>query len=111
MSSTSTIKQVDSEFDDIYRITTENGLILDIFQNNKPIIGSIILYYILHEKDYINHSEYINSSEYTIMNGNIFNISAASILVSFGGLLGDIPFTDKTNLTENITLIYKITEN
>ena len=97
----SVIKQVESEFDDIYRITTENGLILDIPENKKPVIGSSIEYHINDDK---------NNSGYTIMNGIVYNIHNTGILVSFGGLLGNIPLdeTIKKTIKENISLSYKL---
>ena len=99
---TSAIKQVESEFDDIYRITATNGLVLDILESEKPKIGSNILYYINPDKDY--------GPEYTIMNGIIYMINNKSILVSFGGLLGNIPLDESTKKTikENVLLTYKL---
>ncbi len=96
-----TIKQIESEFDDIYRITAENGLILDISEYKKPVIGSTIEYYINEEK---------NNSEYTIMNGTVFVIQKKNILVSFGGLLGTIPLDESIikSIDNNIILSYKL---
>lgn len=97
----SKIKLIESEFNDIYRITTENGLVLDIPENKKPIIGSSIEY---------NINMGINNPEYTMMNGDIFSITDKGILVSFGGLLGSIPLdnTTKKNIQNAISLSYKL---
>lgn len=98
---TSTIKQIESEFDDVYRITAENGLVLDIPENNKPVIGSKIKYSIDTKED---------SHEYTIMNGIVFNTNNTGVYVSFGGLLGNIPLDDKMkkNIKNNLCLSYKL---
>jgi len=100
-----TIKQIDSEFDDIYRITTENGLILDISEIKKPTIGSTIEYYINDNKDHGN--------DYTIMNGIFFGENTNSVFVSFGGLLGNIPVNETIkksiiNNPNNVSLSYKL---
>jgi hypothetical protein len=92
------IKQVDSEFDDIYRITTDNGLILDISENEAPIIGSIIEYT-------INNPEYSIGPKHTIMNGTIFSTTKDTTIVSFGGLMGTIPSISKYGSNE-ISLSY-----
>jgi hypothetical protein len=105
MEITTKIKQINSEFDDIYRITTENGLILDISEVKKPEIDSIIKYYI-NNNDYNNYNDY---KGYTIMNGIVYNIHDNGILVSFGGLLGNIPLDEKikNELSLNsITIVY-----
>ncbi len=86
MTSTSTqiIKidlELESEFNNIYRITTENGLILDIYESKKPELLSIIEYSINKEIDATN----------VTMNGIIYEFDSTSIYVSFGGLLGKIP--------------------
>ncbi len=96
---TSVIKQIDCEFDDIYRITAENGLVLDISEIKKPTIGSRIEYYIDDNIDC--------GPTYTIMNGIFFGVNAHGILVSFGGLLGNIPVSSE-KIKENVTLIYRI---
>ncbi len=99
------IKQIESEFDDIYRITTENGLILDISENKKPDIGSRIEYY-------INDTPKNLDNNYVIMNGIFFETNSIGIIVSFGGLLGNIPMTEtaKNNISNhsNVCLIYKL---
>ena len=99
-----TIKQVDSEFDDIYRITTENGLVLDISENKKPSIGSSLEYYINDSKDH--------GSAYTIMNGIPFGAGPTGVFVSFGGLLGNIPLDETTKKTimnsSNVSLTYRL---
>ncbi len=102
-STTSVIKHIESEFDDVYRITTENGLILDIFETNAPEIGTKIEYRINDAK----------SDNYVIMNGIVFNSNDVGILVSFGGLLGTIPMDDDTkkSLKEEISLSYNLIKN
>jgi hypothetical protein len=101
---TSVIKQVESEFDDIYRIMTENGLVLDIHETKKPAIGSKIIYRLrdvcVVDTDF----------DYTIMNGIVFGTNNIGILVSFGGLLGTIPLDDsiKKSFKEEICLSYKL---
>jgi len=95
------IISIESEFDNIYRITTNDGLILDIFEHVKPIIGGEIEY---------NFGKNIVDipSNFNIMNGIVYNVSPGKILVSFGGLLGSIPVTDFFSKDEEITLIYKL---
>jgi hypothetical protein len=99
-----TIKQVDSEFDDIYRITTENGLILDIPEIKPPSIGSNIEYYINDVTD--------RGNDYTVMNGIFFVENTNSVLVSFGGLLANIPVDETTKKTiianPSVSLTYKL---
>lgn len=96
-----TIKYIESEFDDIYRITTENGLILDICEGSKPEINTHIEYHIENNLDKIKEG-------YTIMNGIIFSKENNSIFVSFGGLLGNIPVDENINLNDEITLSYRL---
>src|SRR4029078_6155622 len=99
---TSVIKQVESEFDDVYRITTENGLVLDVPETKKPVIGSKIEYRINMDIDILN-------SDYTIMNGIVFNKNNTGIIVSFGGLLGTIPLVDeKKVIKEEVCLSFKL---
>ena len=98
MSFTTKIKEVESEFDGIYRITCENGLILDIPEDKKPLIGSRFEYKINATNDPIYFT--------TMMNGIIFDVSDTNILVSFGGLLGNIPLIEAS--LGNISLSYKI---
>lgn len=97
------IRKVESEFDDIYRITTENGLVLDIPETKKPQIESMFEYH-------INQTDKYDNKEYTIMHGIFFNSGPNNIFVSFGGLLASIPITDthKSGLGEQISLAYKI---
>ena len=97
------IKEVKSDFDDVYRITTENGLILDVLEKKPPIIGSSIEYFISDSP-----IEYNNYKEYTIMNGILFNNHESGIFVSFGGLLGNIPVDLKTKniLSDSISIFY-----
>jgi hypothetical protein len=96
------IKQVKSEFDDIYRITTENGLILDIFESNAPKIDSEIEYCITNCTT--------NDKDFTIMNGIIYGTNDTGIYVSFGGLLANIPLDEKNkkSLSNAITIIYRL---
>lgn len=98
----SIIKQVESEFDGIYRITTENGLILDVSEKTKPKIDSSIEYCL----------ENVGTKDHVIMNGTFFDVSLTGIFVSFGGLMGNIPFLpkdkQKLNLMKDIRLSYKI---
>jgi hypothetical protein len=105
------IKQIESEFDDIYRITCENGLILDISESSKPVIGSSIEYFINLESESLKNRGYnINTDGYTIMNGIIYNNNTIGVLVSFGGLLGNIPndLLIKNLLTDTISIIYRL---
>jgi len=95
-----TIIKVQSEFDDIYRITTENGLVLDISEKKSPAIGSSFEYYLDNEDK--------EDKNYITMNGQIFGITENGILVSFGGLLGNIPCNDKDKDKLYITLHYLI---
>jgi hypothetical protein len=103
----STIKHVESEFNDIYRITTENGLILDIPETKMPEIGTEISYQI--SSDHSSDHGFLNS-DYTIMNGTVFNTNNVGILVSFGGLLGTIPMDESARklVKEEISLCYKL---
>jgi len=113
-----TIIQVESEFDNIYRITAENGLILDIPEKKQPPIGSVIEY-IIDINDIIDTK---HVSGYTIMNGIIFKTNTSEIIVSFGGLLANIPLdetlkriiknqTIKNQTIKNqLSLTYKIIE-
>lgn len=100
------IKKVESEFEDIYRITAENGLILDVSEIIKPKIGTIIEYSV--NTNSTENIDYKNYSEYCIMNGILYNIHNTGILVSFGGLLGNIPLEEKNNLSENIEFFYRL---
>ncbi len=98
------INKVDSEFDDIYRITTENGLVLDISEEKAPLIGSYIEYSLLITAQQCNFP----NEKYTIMNGILYNIHNTGILVSFGGLLGNIPLSEeiKKTLSDSVSIVY-----
>jgi len=101
MTTTTTVKQVECEFDDIYRITCENGLVLDISEDSAPKVGSEIEYSVYSIPSAV-------STGFTLMNGILFQTSPVNILVSFGGLLGDIPVTEqlKATLTESVSVVY-----
>lgn len=101
MDAVTVIRKVESEFDDIYRITTENGLVLDIPETKKPTVGSMIEYHVNTNKTY-------DSKEYTIMNGILFGSNEIGILVSFGGLLGNIPSKKESKVQEHVMLVYKL---
>lgn len=101
----SKIKQVESEFENIYRITAENGLILDIPETDKPVIGSSIEYSFLETETEFNGEA--GGPGYTIMNGILYSINNETILVSFGGLLGNIPY-DKKPFTGKLGTVISI---
>lgn len=97
----SNITNIESNFENIYRITTENGLIIDIFEDN---INNSKIEYIV-ENDI--NTAYSNT-EYTIMNGIIYERNNNVIYVSFGGLLASIPLCDGINFENNIIFKYKL---
>lgn len=90
----SKIINVSSEFENVYRIETENGLILDIFEENAPKIGHIF-----------NYTLELNNTYPCIMNGVVFGVQGNNSLVSFGGFLGSVPSIQKDR---EITLSYSI---
>jgi hypothetical protein len=100
---TSVIKHVESEFDNIYRITTENGLILDIPETKKPEIGTKIEYRINIDITDLDHN-------YITMNGTVFSTNNVGVLISFGGLLGTIPLNEigKKTIKEEVCLSYTL---
>ncbi len=84
------ITNVESEFDNIYRITTDSGIWIDIFEFDKPQIGSKIeIHGIGANSDDTNS----NSKCYTKMNGIVYHVSKDGFYVSFGGLLGYFPLS------------------
>ena len=90
----STITKVESEFDDVYRITTDNGLILDIFEKTKPVVGQKIEYS-------------LGQGQGTTMNGIVFAKTGNSVNASFGGFLASIPdITHSVGTT--ITIFYTL---
>lgn len=105
MSESVAIVKVESTFENVYRITTENGIILDIPEKDRPNVGTSIEYAVGHTLD--------NS---TIMNGFVFHTNGKYIYVSFGGLLGSIPIKIFPNCTssahsaqlQEFTLSYKL---
>ncbi len=97
----SRIIKVETYFENIYRISTENGLILDIFESEAPDETTFIEYsVVINEK--------INDLHKTIMNGTVFHTQNNCINVSFGGLLGNIPYNNFPKDQTTVTLIYEL---
>lgn len=113
INSHSIITEVHSEFDDIYRITTECGLIIDLYvvENDPddlvPTIGTTIIYNIVAPMEVGGVGEVGEVGEVggvsgvgevkatqTVLNGIIYDMEhgTKTIYVSFGGLLAKIPF-------------------
>ena len=72
-----------SEFTGVWRITTEDGSVLDIYEN-EPKIGTKFVYE-------INNESTSTSTTYTTMNGVVYNIDPKFVWISCGGLLSMIP--------------------
>jgi len=94
----SRINLVESQFDNIYIITTDNGLIIDLFEFEKPIIGSTIEY----------NTDNVTLDNCTSMNGSVFYVEKKGINVTFGGLLGYIPVNKIILNNSNIKFVYKL---
>jgi len=94
---TSVITKVESEFDDVYRITTKDGLIIDIYEEKRPEIGTIFEYEIN-----------ANNNSSTIMNGIVFSSSSNdTIQASFGGFLATVPACS-LSVGSPITIVYNL---
>lgn len=104
------IVSLHSEFENIYRITTEHGLIIDIFVTDNdviPAIGLELRYCIntCNNRDNNrdnNSNNGDNNSAVTVMNGIIYEIEhdSRTIYVSFGGLLAKIPSVQSVQTTQ-----------
>lgn len=73
----SKITQVKNDFDNIYRIKTEEFLV-DILSKKEPNTGDTIEYEFNPDK----------KEKGKILNGRIFQIANGKIYVSFGGMMG-----------------------
>lgn len=80
----SKIKEVSNIFKNIYRITLENDMIVDVYENIIPSVGSLFSYEIF---DKVENTEYIG----TEMSGYVYKTTNKETYVSFGGLLCKIP--------------------
>lgn len=103
MSMFTKIIKIESEFDDVYRITTEDGIIVDIPEKITPKIGQQIEYYGTDSK-----FPATRLSDFTIMYGNQMNTILDDenyIIVSFGGLLGKFP---KNLFIDDLIFYYRI---
>jgi hypothetical protein len=80
----SKIMEISNVFKNIYRITLENKMVVDIYENISPSIGSLFSYEIFNK---INDNKYIG----TEMSGHIYKTTQQETYVSFGGLLSKIP--------------------
>lgn len=106
---TTKIIKVEYEFDKIYRITTENNIVLDIYEPfEKPKINDIFEYCFGNNID--NHPKEIDetNNEYTVMNGTVVEDNSTCTTISFGGFLGTIPLNIKI-FSEKVSLYYRIT--
>jgi hypothetical protein len=93
------ILEISSMFPNIYRISTDNGIIIDIFEENKPS-GTI---------KYSINSEHNNYD--TELYGTVYSINNDAVYISFGGLIGyfpkkliDFPIDNKHNITFKYSL-------
>jgi len=95
---TTIVTKVTSEFENTYRITTENGLILDIYDIVAPKIGSKFIY-----RTALNYTDTNYDDDYIIMNGTTFKKN----IVSFGGFLGFIPTLEDVEDTTCVSIMYR----
>jgi hypothetical protein len=102
---TAIITEVESEFNGIYRVKTNNGMIIDLMENNKPNLGSKLEYSLFFDGN--NYSTI--PKQHTVMNGIIYRKNHSCVYVSFGGLLSVIPFENPNWLTsDTVSIIYGI---
>ena len=102
----SPITGIDKNFDNIFRINCQNGIILDIYSPNEgPSIGQIFKFSFNTNTSLTNTSSTTNT-----MNGIIFGYNnSTEIYISFGGLLGKFPnHSTSYNIGDKITLHYTI---
>lgn len=76
------IIKVESTFDSIYRITTEDGLVLDVMTEEPPRMESMFEYTVNDPR----------TDDGVIMNGTVYIKGESKTYVSFGGLICIIPF-------------------
>jgi hypothetical protein len=93
----------ETDFNNIYRITSEDGLILDIYETTKPLVNQQFKYKIYSDND----SDKMNT-DCTIMNGIVFEKNEDFINVSFGGLLSKIPNSSQFLIGSPITIVYSL---
>ena len=92
------ITNVSSLFLNIYRITTADGIILDIYEETKPIIGDMF--------EYVFGTMLVDKK--SEMNGYVFKNQDNYTYISFGGLIGKFPTSIiKANIGDNVFLCYK----
>ncbi len=82
--SKSKIVNILNMFKNIYRLTLENGMIIDIYENKSPCINSIFSYKIFNNYE---NKNFVG----TVMNGYIYKTTKNETYASFGGLLCKIP--------------------
>jgi hypothetical protein len=80
------INEVIETFSSIYRINTDNGIILDIPDSVCVLRGNVFKYTIYTDENIENNKIYLNN-----LNGTITNIKDGFVYASFGGLLSKIP--------------------
>lgn len=103
---TAKIKEINSLFPNVYRVILENGMILDTFEYNRPVVGDNVKYLF---------SKNNNSEKYeTELNGTVYDDDGIKWLyISFGGLLC-APLRDDVldlKLFDNVFLKYSILRN
>lgn len=86
-----------SEF--IFRLTLENGVIIDVYELEIPKIGDNFDYQLITKVTKIQHNE-------TRMNGIVCQNDP--LIVSFGGLLGSFGNEKQPAASEKISIIYTI---
>lgn len=98
----SKIISIETLFSNIYRLTLENKIIIDIYENESPKINSLFIYKKNNTKSMLQDMK-------VHMSGKIYKKTDNTTYISFGGLLCSMPI----NLIElqnddDFSLSYKI---
>lgn len=80
----SKIIEISNVFKDVYRITLENEMVIDVCENKSPSVNSMFSYQIFNKNK---NDKFIG----TEMSGYIYKTTHKETYVSFGGLLCKIP--------------------
>jgi hypothetical protein len=100
----SKITSIDTLFSNVYRLTLENKMIIDIYETESPKINSLFIYKI-YEKNINTDSMLFDTDVY--MSGKIYKRTDDIVYISFGGLLCSMP--TKVKFGDDIGVSYKIT--
>lgn len=104
----SAIVNVSKEFDNVYRVTTESNIVVDIHECGCDIdIDSISKCKLMYAiTDDINKN--MDDTYSTKMNGIVYKLEKECVYVSFGGLLASIKVDSTVSVGKYVTFYYNL---